>query len=1187
MSSAVFAHEVTSAGASKAKSGPSALRVNKPDDTYEREADRVADEVSHGGRVASWSLSALSPNGVQRQPDPQPGQQTPEILTTGDIIPKVAQAIMATKAGKDALQAIKGDPVVKGATEFATTPAGIVIAGSAAVGVVSGLAAAHKPLPLQIPKLPLDVLYPGLGVKITYEGPVNRPTAASITLSFEPKSPTTKPKQTEGEKYRAETAQIAADQEKFRAGMHQDSSGGSDPDAVREQRAIEKWTLDRAGAIGKVPPITQWGAGYGAGQVSPTPITGAPDTGLKLPTFESPFKAKAHTLLDKKLELKPMAPLTPEPDAKKKEEIPVQRKAVALADIFADSAEVEAVTHSAGRPLDPGTRRYMESRIGFDFSKVRVHTDTRAAASARSLGAHAYTVGSSVVFGAGRYAPESTAGRKLLAHELTHVVQQSPTIARKPAGISPAPRHVQRKWSAGDFPGATWLIEKLKGFKGYPLFCTVIGQDLFTGEQVERNATTLTQGVLGLFDGGPTLFEKLKKAGDALETAYKWLLGELTKRKLTEEGFNEILDKAKAAVDKWHPFDSADRVLDILREPLNNLKDLASVVASKVLDFIFEAGMAAFGETGRKVYAFFKKVGNVISRIAADPLRFAANLFKAVQEGFKNFGLNILKHLGEGVKTWIFDELAIKGVTIPTEFSFASILKLILQVLGLTYEQRRPQLVEKLGESAVYFFETSAKVLTRIQKEGFSAIAEMIKEEATSIFESMIGSIKSWIIKEIVERGLLIVAKLANPAGEILAALESIYETVEFIIEKASKLIDLIDTVVNALTDIVEGNTGPAALKVEESLARTIPLLLRFIAGLLHLTGIGKSIREIIDKIRKPIDEVIGKVLDVIVKNASKLWEAGKADFTAKLENIKEWWNKPAKFNYGDEDHQLTVEGDGDKPEVFVHSGEKSPLKAFLKEHKATPKQTDAALKLAKGLSWKDGKLESLQKKEAGYNNFIALRDLMDKLKSKFPPPSEIHDEKGAGKENPNFGGGTMAYAFLSPDHPEGSDPTHNADPDVWKDLGYLRDQKVKYYLRGHLISNKLGGSGKTWTNLTPLTNGANQRMEADVESVLKQATDRGVKGKGTNYYHYEVNVSYGNPRVPSEKNVHTDAERDARSDVAEKRLKQVSWTVKDAEYDWEAKKWNKTNKVPTDENGTALPAKVRSGSFDPKVVRP
>ncbi len=83
-----------------------------------------------------------------------------------------------------------------------------------------------------------------------------------------------------------------------------------------------------------------------------------------------------------------------------------------------------AALKSPGQALDSGTRATMESRFGADFSQVRVHTDANAAAAARSVGALAYTSGQQIVFGAGRYAPATNAGRRLLAHELTHVVQQ-------------------------------------------------------------------------------------------------------------------------------------------------------------------------------------------------------------------------------------------------------------------------------------------------------------------------------------------------------------------------------------------------------------------------------------------------------------------------------------------------------------------------------------------------------------------------------------------------------------------------------------------------------------------------------------------------------------------------------------------------------------------------------------------
>ena len=85
---------------------------------------------------------------------------------------------------------------------------------------------------------------------------------------------------------------------------------------------------------------------------------------------------------------------------------------------------VHEVLRSSGQPLEPGTRDFMESRFGYDFSRVKVHTDSRAAASSQAIQARAYTAGDNVVFGSGQYAPHTESGQRLLAHELTHVVQQ-------------------------------------------------------------------------------------------------------------------------------------------------------------------------------------------------------------------------------------------------------------------------------------------------------------------------------------------------------------------------------------------------------------------------------------------------------------------------------------------------------------------------------------------------------------------------------------------------------------------------------------------------------------------------------------------------------------------------------------------------------------------------------------------
>ena len=104
-------------------------------------------------------------------------------------------------------------------------------------------------------------------------------------------------------------------------------------------------------------------------------------------------------------------------------------------------ASVDRAVASPGRPLEPALREDMERHFGHDFSRVRVHSDAEAGRSVQDVAAEAYTVGRDIVFGPGRLAPETPQGRRLMAHELTHVVQQAggpAAIQRQPATGGPS-----------------------------------------------------------------------------------------------------------------------------------------------------------------------------------------------------------------------------------------------------------------------------------------------------------------------------------------------------------------------------------------------------------------------------------------------------------------------------------------------------------------------------------------------------------------------------------------------------------------------------------------------------------------------------------------------------------------------------------------------------------------------------
>jgi hypothetical protein len=122
----------------------------------------------------------------------------------------------------------------------------------------------------------------------------------------------------------------------------------------------------------------------------------------------------------------------------------LQAKRVQASDM--GQIEVPSIVHevlaSPGQPLDATTRGFMEPRFGHDFAHVRVHADAKAAESARAVNALAYTAGHDVVFGAGQYKPNTSAGRQLVAHELSHTIQQRAAIpwqAEPVRGDSAAP----------------------------------------------------------------------------------------------------------------------------------------------------------------------------------------------------------------------------------------------------------------------------------------------------------------------------------------------------------------------------------------------------------------------------------------------------------------------------------------------------------------------------------------------------------------------------------------------------------------------------------------------------------------------------------------------------------------------------------------------------------------------------
>src|SRR5829696_1558346 len=145
---------------------------------------------------------------------------------------------------------------------------------------------------------------------------------------------------------------------------------------------------------------------------------------------------------------------------------------------------VHDVLRSPGQPLDAATRSYMEPRFGRDFGQVRVHADAKAEDSARAVDALAYTAGRDIVFASGEYTPETAKGRRLLAHELAHIVQQAPTLSSVETSTTPSLRMPAGKDGASEEAEADRAATAVT--VGQP-FATHIGN---RGRSIQRQEVT-------------------------------------------------------------------------------------------------------------------------------------------------------------------------------------------------------------------------------------------------------------------------------------------------------------------------------------------------------------------------------------------------------------------------------------------------------------------------------------------------------------------------------------------------------------------------------------------------------------------------------------------------------------------------------------------------------------------------
>jgi hypothetical protein len=260
------------------------------------------------------------------------------------------------------------------------------------------------------------------------------------------------------------------------------------------------------------------------------------------------------------------------------------------------------------------------------------------------------------------------------------------------------------------------------------------------------------------------------------------------------------------------------------------------------------------------------RAGGTIDLVLADPIGFLGNLVSGVKLGFNNFVSKIGTYLQKGLLDWLFGALSAAGITMPQTFDLKGIFGLVMEVLGLTYANIRSRAVAIVGEKVVAGLEQAAGVFKILITQGPLGIWELIKEKIGDLKVMVIDQIKSFVMDKIIIAGVTWVIGLLNPASAFIKACKAIYDVVMFFVERGSQILALVNAVIDSVTAIAKGAIGVAANMVEGALAKAVPVVIGFLAGLLGLDGISEKIKKIIETIRKPINAAIDWVIHQAVK---------------------------------------------------------------------------------------------------------------------------------------------------------------------------------------------------------------------------------------------------------------------------------------------------------------------------------
>ncbi|MEI7830106.1 MAG: hypothetical protein WCI31_10065 [Prolixibacteraceae bacterium] len=571
---------------------------------------------------------------------------------------------------------------------------------------------------------------------------------------------------------------------------------------------------------------------------------------------------------------------------------------------------------------------------------------------------------------------------------------------------------------------------------------------------------------------GPGLKDIGKKAAEEMNGKLAGLDSFIGQKE--QELQQKLAQKQEAAIKAID--DKIEKMKEAMSGALAKIGNLLLLAAKK----FFTWALKQAGYTMAVIEGVLNKGASVLKSIFTQPIQFAKNVIHAAITGFKNFGINFLKHLKNSLFEWLTGTL--EGLVLPQVWDLKGIVGLALQMIGITYQNIRRHMVNVMGETVVSSVEKSFALVKTLITEGPMAAWEQLKEMAGEMQQAFIEAVKDFLKVKIIEQAIQWVVSLFVPGAGIVKAIIAIYDTIMFFVQKAKQIIQMVGSFLSSVGEIAAGNIGAAADALENGLARGLTVVISFLAQLLHLNGITNKIKGVIQKIRSKVDNVIDKVVKWIADKAKML--VGKAKDAAG--KVVDWWKarKPFKTAAG-ESHEIYYSGTEKDAVAMVASKDPKPVKKKLNELRNSS-TAGSAEEENKGKSLIAKAEAALAKDPNDPNLVVYMKEII-----------EIFEEGNAGKEmkitrkTGSLGGDTvgleMSVDWLGAGPHHGSPPQSGVQDKLMgllvTDPGKSSDEK---FIRGHLLNEHLGGEG-VGNNMFPITGNANSKHLHSTEKEVKK----------------------------------------------------------------------------------------------------